>query len=152
MNFFVISTVLKHNFSNVEVNFTGIERRIFFKQNGRKERRWLYRLCRTLNQGLKAVVAAIHCLTSRRFVKPSKIDPQNVQQNMTNDQLNLPRPFKEVQKWPLNSFFIISLCHQTEGNPNASGSFSNMSLRPKCSETLPFAPILPPSSGRLSLP
>ena len=87
----------------------------FFKQNGRKERRWLYRLRRTLNQGLKVVVAAIHCLTSRRFVKPSKIAPQKVQQNMMNDQLNLPRPFKEVQKWPLNSFFIISYVIRRRG-------------------------------------
>ena len=89
----------------------------------------MYRPCRTLNQCLKVVVAAIHCLTSRRFVKPPKIDPQNVQQNMTNDQLNLPRPFKEVQKWPLNSFFYNFTCHQTEGNPNTLGPFSNMSLR-----------------------
>ena len=112
----------------------------FFKQNGRKERRWLYRLRRTLNQGLKVVVAATHCPTSRRFVKPSKIAPQKVQQNMMNDQLNLPRPFKEVQTWPLNSFFIISYVIRRKGIQMQHVTKS------KCSEALPFAPILPRSS------
>ena len=38
LNFFVISTVLKHNFSNVEVNFIGIEKRIFLNKMGAKNR------------------------------------------------------------------------------------------------------------------
>ena len=105
-------------------------------------------------KGLKVVVTAVHGLTSRWFVKSSKIAPQNGQHKLYDKCLNLPHPCKEVQKWPLDSFSIVLYVISRR----ESKCFSNMLAlaviqgQVVIKRAFPFAHILPRSSCGLTVP